>query len=104
MKGFKAFNKGMICRGFKYEEGKEYKIDGDVEICSHGFHSCENPLDTLSYYDLVESEFAEVEMLGKTEKQSGKNADSKVVTDHIKIVKKIAIREFVDASINYFST
>lgn len=58
IKGFKAFNKDMTCRGFKYEEGKTYKSD-KAEICSSGFHFCENPFDILNYYDLCESEFKE---------------------------------------------
>ena len=60
MKGYKAFNKNMKCRGMQYEEGKTYEMEENPECCSKGFHFCENPMDTLNYYDLCESEFAEV--------------------------------------------
>ena len=38
------------CRGFRYEVGKSYKMDGDAIACQRGFHACENPVDVLSYY------------------------------------------------------
>ena len=57
IKGFKAYNKDLICNGFQYEVGKEYKHEGELKICNSGFHFCENPLDTLNYYDLCDSEF-----------------------------------------------
>src|SRR3990167_8786012 len=65
IKGYKAFNKGLTCQEFKYEVGKKYIHEGDIELCKKGFHFCENPLDTLDYYDLCESEFAEIETDGK---------------------------------------
>lgn len=65
MKGYKAFDKGLTCKGFQFEVGKEYKHDGNIEVCASGFHYCENPLDVLDYYNLCECEFCEVEALGK---------------------------------------
>lgn len=41
---YKGFNKDMTCRGFQYEEGKEYEEDR-AEACNFGFHACEYPLD-----------------------------------------------------------
>ena len=99
MKGFKGFNKGLVCNNFQYEQGKEYKIDGEIKLYARGFHFCENPLDVLDYYDLCDSEFGEVECLGKTETNK-----HKTVTDHIKIVKKIALKEFIEAGINFVKT
>ena len=92
-KGFKAFNKGLICLKQQYQEGEEYKIKGSPELCSKGFHYCENPLDTLNYYDLCESEFAEIEDLGDTKTDGSKN-----VTNHIKIKAKIDLKAFIKAS------
>ena len=51
--GFKAFNKDLECRGFKYEIGETYNHDGKIGICDKGFHFCELPFDVLNYY-LVE--------------------------------------------------
>ena len=44
VKSYKGFNKDMTCRGFQYEEGKEYETD-KAEVCETGFHACEYPLD-----------------------------------------------------------
>jgi len=97
IKGYKAFNKDMTCNGFKYEEGKTYKKD-KVIICQEGFHFCENPLDTLNYYDLCDSIFHEVESIGKIDKNKG---DSKIATTQIKIGAKLNLEGFIKASINF---
>lgn len=66
VKGYKAFNKGMECRGKQYEENTTYKENGN-EICKAGvMHFCEEPFDVLNYYSLVDengdiSDFADVE-------------------------------------------
>lgn len=59
IKSYKGFNKDMTCRGFQYEEGKEYE-EPSVEICDHGFHACEYPLDCLGYYSPNKSVYHEV--------------------------------------------
>ena len=95
MKGYKAFDKGLKCRNFQYEEGKEYKTD-EVKICNKGFHFCENPLDVLDYYDLCESEFAQIEAIGKVESEGNKS-----VTDNIKINAKLELPTFIKASFDF---
>jgi len=97
MKGYKAFDKDMKCRGFQYEVGKEYG-EPEAEICEKGFHFCENPLDVLSYYDLCESTFAEVEATGKT---VGHDGNSKHATTKIKIKAKLDLAGFVKASVDF---
>ena len=55
IKSYKGFNKDMTCRGFQYEEGKEYEEE-KADACHSGFHACEYPLDCLNYYSPNESE------------------------------------------------
>ncbi|MCK9583169.1 MAG: hypothetical protein M0Q46_06135, partial [Endomicrobiales bacterium] len=98
MKGFKGFDEGLKCKNFQYEEGKKYKHDGAVELCKEGFHFCENPFDVLDYYDLTTSEFAEIEALGEIKKDA-----SKSVTNHIKIVKKIVLKDFITSAIDFLN-
>jgi hypothetical protein len=97
IKGYKAFNKGLICKGFQFEEGKTYKTDKAV-ICQEGFHFCVNPLDVLDYYDLCDSEFAEVEAIGET---VGHKEDSKHSTTEIKIGARMSFKAFVEASVSF---
>jgi hypothetical protein len=95
IKGYKGFNKDMKCRGFQFEEGKEYETDNAV-ICHEGFHFCTNPFDVLNYYNIVDSTFAEVEALGKTVKH---DKDSKVATTKIKISAKLSLSAFINAAV-----
>jgi len=98
MKGIKALDKNMTCRGFKFEENKIYE-EKEAVICKKGFHFCENPFDVLTYYSLCDSEFLEIEALGDIDKQ--KNGDSKRCTTKIKIGVKIGLDGFVKAAVNF---
>ena len=97
IKAYKGFNKDMTCRDFQYEEGKEYE-EPSVEICDHGFHACEYPLDCLGYYAPNKSVYHEVEQSGEIQKQSD---DSKVASTKIKIGAEISIAGIVKAAIEY---
>jgi hypothetical protein len=77
---FKAMNNDMTCRGFQYEIGKEYQINGDIKVCRNGFHSCENSLDVLNYYPR-NSKFFKVLAGGKIEKEDDKIVSSSIYID-----------------------
>lgn len=97
IKAYKAFDKDLSCRGFKYEVGKEYEETGDIKACEKGFHACPYPLDVFSYYTPTGSRFCEVE-------QSGKIDDSesdKVCSSKIRIGAELDIRGLVKAAVSY---
>ena len=96
IKGYKAFNKGMLCQDFQYAENTEYSIKENPKLCEKGFHFCENPLNILDYYNLCDSEFAEIESLGKTETDN-----LKTVTNKIKIRIKLDLKAFINASFKF---
>lgn len=60
---YKGFDKNMQCRGFQYEVGKEYEMDGEIKCCKRGFHACKSPLEVWDYYDMLNSRFAEEAIL-----------------------------------------
>lgn len=97
IKTYKGFNKDMTCRGFQYEKGKQYEEES-VEVCDHGFHACEYPLDCLNYYFPNESVYHEVEQSGEIQKHS---EDTKVASTKIKIGAEISIAGLVKAAIEY---
>ena len=97
IKGYKGFEKDMTCRGFRYEEGKEYEED-KAKVCDAGFHACEYPLDCFNYYAPSTSVYHEVEQSGKLSKSSD---DSKVSATKIKIGARIGIPGLVQAAIEY---
>lgn len=97
IKAYKAFDKDLSCRGFKYKVGKEYEETGDIEACEKGFHACPYPLDVFGYYAPAGSRFCEVE-------QSGKIDDSesdKVCSSKIRIGAELDIRGLVKAAVSY---
>ena len=69
---YKAFDKDMKCRGYQYEVGKEYEMDGNIKCCERGFHACESPLEIWTHYDMLTSRFAEVEQAGCKSKAKAK--------------------------------
>ena len=99
MKAYKGFKNDMTCRGFRYEEGKEYHKER-AECCDTGFHACEYPLDCFRYYAPADSVYHEVEQTGDIDKSEG---DSKVASTEIKIGAKIGIPGLVQAAIEYTS-
>ena len=42
MKGYKAFEKGLICKGKQYSENTVFEEDEAV-VCKKGMHFCKNP-------------------------------------------------------------
>ena len=97
IKSFKGFDKDMECRGFQYEIGKEYEIDGEIKACSRGFHACEYPLDVFGYYPPGVSRYCQVEQSGKIDdRESDKTCSSK-----IKIGAELTIPGLVKAAISY---
>ena len=97
IKSFKGFNKDMTCKGFQYEEGKEYETD-EAKACECGFHACEYPLDVFRYYSPAESVFHEVEQSGELSRH---DEDTKVASTKIKIGGSINIAGLVKAAIEY---
>ena len=93
MKTYKGFNKDMTCRGFHYEEGKEYETNEPVSCCSSGFHACEDPLDCFNYYAPGQSVYHEVEQSGEISKHN--DDDSKVASSKIKIGARLDIAKIV---------
>ena len=101
MKGFKAFGKGLVCRGKQYKENTVFEEEKAV-ICRSGMHFCENPLDVLDYYPLVDSngnavEVAEVEALDECQTDDNK----KYCTKKLKIGFKLSLSAFVKAAIDF---
>ena len=100
IKSYKAFNKNMQCRGFQYEVGKEYNIDGNIECCKQGFHACKSPMETWYYYNMLNSRFAEVEQSGKIDPIQ----EGKICSSHIKIKKEIDLADFIDIGIDWIKS
>ena len=100
MKAYKGFNRDMTCRGFRFEEGKEYHEDKAV-LCESGFHACENPLDTFNYYFPGDSVFHEVELDEVSDKRN--NDDTKVCAKTIRVGARLDVAGLCKAHFEYVS-
>ena len=101
MRSYKFMESNMTCNGFQYEIGKEYSLEGKLEICKSGFHFCENPFDCLEYYDNIKGDkrLFLVEALGEVITE-----DNKSVTNKIKIIEEIPnIEKFFDENLDNFN-
>ena len=95
MKGYKATDKEMKCRGFQFELDKWHEHSGDIELCNSGFHFCVYPSGVYCYYDLGCRVFEiEAELVLETPDEAG--ADLKKVCKRIRFVKEI----FADGNSN----
>lgn len=98
MKGYKAFEKGLICRGKQYAENTVFEEE-KAKICKCGMHFCKNPLDVLDYYPLIDNngdltEFTEVEALD----EAFTDDEKKYCTKKLKIGAKLSLAEFIRSS------
>ena len=101
MKGYKGFEKGMICRGKQYAENTVFEEE-NAKICESGIHFCENPMDVLDFYPILDdncdfNEFAEVETLDKAHTDD----NIKYCTKKIKIGAKLSISNFIKACVEF---
>ena len=101
MKGYKAFEPGLICKGKQYEENA-IATEERAEPCECGIHFCENPFDVLDYYPLITDEgkftdFAEVEALDKPVTDDKK----KYCTTKLKVGAKLSFAGFIRACIDF---
>ena len=95
---YKGFDKDFKCRGFQYEVGKDYKMDGDIKCCERGFHACESPFEVFDYYDMLSSRFAVVELSGTIDKEK---KSTKICSSNIKIKAELNIADIVKLGIEW---
>ena len=102
IKAYKGFDKDMTCRGFRYEEGKEYEHDGDVIACQSGFHACENPFDVLGFYPPCDGDgnlrrYCEVEQSGTLDR----SGDDKVCSSRLRVVAEIGLNGLMKVGVRF---
>ena len=100
MKAYKAFNKDMTCRDFKYAEGETYALpEGEeAKLCENGFHACERPVDVLDYYNAADSVIHEVEVDDVDPEREG---NTKLAARKIRIGARLNVGQLVQATFEY---
>lgn len=94
-KGFKAFNPGMTCRGKQYAENSEYE-EPEAEMCRCGMHFCQDPINILEYYPLVD-DACNLTTIAQVEGEDAETCDCKSVTRHLRIGARLSLGEWIVA-------
>ena len=95
---YKGFDKDLKCRGFQYEMGKEYEMEGGIKCCERGFHACESPLEVFDHYDMTTSRFAKVEQSGEIDKEEN---STKVCSSKIKIKAELKLADMINLGVEW---
>ena len=95
---YKGFDKNMQCRGFQYEVGKEYEMDGEIKCCNRGFHACKSPIEVWDDYYMLNSRYAEVEQSGKIDKEEN---STKVCSSRIKIKAELKLADIINIGVEW---
>ena len=100
--GYKAYNPGLVCRGYQYKENEVFKKNGHGICVSGVTHYCVNPFDVLNFYPLVNdegkfSEFTTVEAIDEPVTDDNK----KFATSTIKIGAKLGFDGFIKACVDF---
>ena len=96
VRGYKVFNKDWTCTpkaGItkQYTCPGKFEEFGDIDVCGHGMHFCENAADCFNYYKFnSENKVAEVIAYGKVKKNGDKSC-----TDKLEIVREIPWQELL---------
>lgn len=93
--GYKGFEQDFTCRGFQYEVGKTYEIEGEPKLCERGFHFCTSPLAVFRYYDPT-NRFAIVQADEDDVVYDKSNNLQKAVARRITIVSELELKDIIE--------
>ena len=102
VEGYKIFNNDWTAdqSGYDFKDpatgeavGTVHQVVGKIVCCENDFHFCENPLDCLTYYPMVQwNKFAKVRGYGQIARH---NEDSKVAVEIIEITEALTWDDFL---------
>ncbi len=93
----KGFNSNWQCRGYQFEIGKSYTMEGPIKACASGFHSCpDHPLEVFEFYAPAGNRFAVVEVSGDTSRDN-----TKIASATISLTVELSISDLVKRAWDY---
>lgn len=98
IKGYKAFDKGLLCRGMQYELGKWFEHTGKIKPCVSGLHFCKFLAEVYEYYPFG-STVCEVESDGEVI-----DIEKKSVTNRLRLVRILNAENEAKANTNNTSS
>lgn len=85
VKGYKVTTPDLTCNGYQYELNKIFEHDGEIQMCSKGFHFCRTAVDCFNYYDFDPNNRV-FEIIAHGEVIDG---DDKSITNKIELIREI---------------
>jgi hypothetical protein len=73
-------------------------MDGEIKVCSRGFHACESPFDVFDYYTMIDSRFCEVEQDGNISKE---DRGTKICSSKIKIKAELKLADMINLGVEW---
>lgn len=98
MLAYKAFGKGLICRGYKFKAGITSTTE-EANCARNGFHAAEDPLDMFTYYPNTETSEYWIVKLGGDMHEDGN--DSKIACTELTPVRRLKPEEIAAAALLY---
>lgn len=112
---YKGFESDLTCRGFQYEIGKTYTMEGEPKLCEQGFHCCLKLSDVFAFYPPIgyehsvinrkhiaksmstENRYCLVEVLGDVDNSSFEEMrfSTKIATNKIKILQELDANDVI---------
>mgnify|MGYP001005705529 CR=1 FL=1 len=95
----KGFNSDLTCRGYKFEVGKTYSVDGPIKACNNGFHACpEHPFDVFEFYPPARSIYHTVEQSGELDES---HRPQKLASASITIGVQISVHDLIARAVKF---
>ena len=105
---FKGFDHELKCRGFQFEVGKTYTVEGKIEACRNGFHAvdADNPFHVWDFYPIIDDEgrlarYAEVVQSGDMSREDDANKrGTKIASASITISAELTLPDFIKKAVS----
>ena len=105
---FKGFDHELKCRGFQFEVGKTYTVEGKIEACHNGFHAvgADNPFHVWDFYPIIDDEgrlarYAEVIQSGDMSlEEDGNKRGTKIASASITISAELTLPDFIKKAVS----
>jgi len=100
---YKAFDKDLTYRGYRYEVGETYRNDGKGITVGSGFCSFYNPLGVLSNQDITTCRLTRV-AVSVSDVIEVSDVDTRILSASITIQKELSVGEYIETCVEWILT
>ncbi len=101
MLAYKAFSKGAVCRGYKFNK-TEWNKTTNANCAKNGFHCCENPIDCFNYYSedstSNHNEYYLVECGGDIHEDG---TDTRISCTEMRLIRQLSLFEMIVETVKF---